>query len=61
MSFLLWHRRLKDLRDTFASQLVSAGIPLGYVSHQLGHANLAVTAKHYARWIDDAQGRRLSD
>jgi integrase len=43
-------RALKDLRDTFASQLLSAGIQLGYVSQQLGHADVAVTAHHYARW-----------
>jgi len=44
------HRALKDLRDTFASQLLTAGVQLGYVSQQLGHADVAVTARHYARW-----------
>ena len=34
------HRRFKDLRDTFASALVSAGVPLAWVSKQLGHADL---------------------
>jgi len=43
-------RRLKDLRDTFASQLLTAGVQLGYVSAQLGHADVGVTARHYARW-----------
>jgi hypothetical protein len=43
-------RAFKDMRDTFGSQLVSAGIPLAYVSRQLGHADVAITAKHYARW-----------
>ena len=46
------HRALKDLRDTFASQLLTAGIQLGYVSAQLGHADVSVTARHYARWIE---------
>ena len=40
----------KDLRDTFASQLITCGVPLGYVSRQLGRADLAVTAQHYAKW-----------
>jgi len=40
----------KDLRDTFASWLITCGVPLGYVSRQLGHADLAITATHYARW-----------
>ncbi len=44
------HRSPKDLRDTFASWLLSLGVQLGYVSQQLGHADVAVTARHYARW-----------
>ena len=48
---------LKDLRDTFASQLLTCGVQLGYVSHQLGHADVAVTAKHYARWCGGAEYR----
>ncbi len=36
--------------DTFASQLLTAGIQLGYVSRQLGHSDVSVTARHYARW-----------
>ena len=44
------HRAIKDLRDTFASQLLTAGIQLGYVSEQLGHSDVSVTARHYARW-----------
>ena len=47
------HRRLKDLRDTYASQLLTAGVQLGYVSLQLGHSDVAVTARHYARWCGD--------
>jgi hypothetical protein len=33
----------KDLRDTIASQFLTAGV-------QLGHADVSVTARHYARW-----------
>ena len=43
-------RSLKDLRDTFASHLLTAGVQLGYVSLALGHSDVAVTARHYARW-----------
>jgi integrase len=42
----------KDLRDTYASQLLTMGIPLGYIAGQLGHAQLTTTARHYARWVD---------
>ncbi len=43
--------RFKDLRDTFASQLLTAGVQLGYISGQLGHKDVAITAQHYARWV----------
>lgn len=43
-------RAPKDLRDPFTSQLLTAGIQLGCVSHQLGHPDVSVTAGHYARW-----------
>jgi hypothetical protein len=45
------HRSYKDLRDTYASSLLTAGVQLGYVSAQLGHADVVVTARHYAKWI----------
>jgi hypothetical protein len=41
---------MKDLRDIFASQLLTSGVSLGYVSKQLGHADVAVTARHYSKW-----------
>ncbi len=41
----------KDLRDTFASQMLTVGISLGWISNQLGHGNAAVTARYYAAWI----------
>jgi integrase len=48
-------RNPKDLRDTFASQLLTAGVQLGYLSQQLGHADVAVTAEHYARWCGGSE------
>ncbi len=50
----------KDLRDTFASWLVSLGAPVAWVSESLGHANWTVTARHYARWMEDAAGRQFT-
>ena len=41
---------MTDLRDTFASQLLTCGVSLGYVSAQLGHSNVSTTARHYVRW-----------
>ena len=53
----LGKRRPKDLRDTFASQLLTCGVQLGYVSQQLGHADVAVTARHYAKWAAGTEYR----
>jgi integrase len=44
--------RLKDLRDTYASQLLTCEVSFGYVSAQLEHADVSVTARHYARWVE---------
>jgi integrase len=43
--------RFHDLRHTFASQLLSNGTNILYVSQQLGHANPGITMKIYAKWI----------
>jgi len=48
----LGHHAPKDLRDSYASWLLSLGVQLGYVSRQLGHADVAVTARHYAKWVE---------
>jgi len=40
-----------NLRHTFASQLLSRGVNILYVSKQLGHANPGITMKIYAEWI----------
>lgn len=38
---------LHGLRDTHASLLAKAGIPLEVVSKRLGRANIAITAERY--------------
>ena len=40
--------RLYDLRHTFATLSLEAGVPLEVVSRHLGHTNLAFTARTYA-------------
>ena len=45
--------RRKDLRDTFASVLLSSGIPIKYISKQLGHSKTATTEKYYAKWCHE--------
>ena len=51
-------RKPKDLRDTYASQLLTCGVQLGYISQQLGHAHADVTAQAYAKWCDRTAYRR---
>lgn len=43
--------RFKDLRDTYASTLITHGIVLKWISLQLGHGSVAVTERHYARYM----------
>lgn len=40
-------------RHTFASLMLTAGEDPFWVSRQLGHKNLQMTLKRYARWIND--------
>jgi len=49
--------RFHDLRHTFASQLLSRGTNVLYVSQQLGHSNPGITMKIYAKWIPN-KGQR---
>jgi integrase/recombinase XerD len=38
-------------RDTFAVELLLAGVPLEQVSVLLGHQSIKVTEKHYSPWV----------
>ena len=49
--------RFKDLRDTYASQLLTSGISLGYVSFQIGHSDVSTTSAFYAKWIEETTYR----
>lgn len=48
------YRRPYQCRHTYASRMLSAGEPLAWVSAQLGHSSVLITAQIYARWIPDA-------
>ena len=48
------------LRDTFAVDLLTAGVPLEGVSKLLGHKSIKTTEKHYAPWVVERQ-RVLDD
>lgn len=42
-------------RDTFAIELLLAGVPIERVSMLLGHASIKVTERHYAPWVKSRQ------
>jgi len=49
------YRRPYQTRHTYASMMLSAGEPLAWVSKQLGHSNVLMTAQVYATYIPDSQ------
>jgi integrase len=42
-------------RDTFAVEMLLAGVPLEQVSMLLVHKSVKITEKHYARWVKARQ------
>lgn len=70
-----WQRRLKRLfelaqvakghahrfRDTFAVELLLAGLPIERVSVLLGHQSIRVTERHYSPWTRSRQDQLEAD
>ena len=48
-------------RDTFAIELLLAGIPLERVSILLGHSIVEITERHYSAWIQARQQQLEAD
>jgi integrase/recombinase XerD len=44
-------------RDTFAVELLLAGVPIDQVSVLLGHRSVKITEKHYAPWVKARQNQ----
>ncbi|MCX6545736.1 MAG: site-specific integrase [Acidobacteria bacterium] len=42
-------------RDTFAVELLLAGVPIEQVSMLLGHSSMRITERHYAPWVKARQ------
>ena len=49
------------MRHTFASLLLQAGVPITYVSRQLGHRDSAITLRVYAHWLPEAGAEKGVD
>jgi integrase len=52
--------RLHDLRDTHASLLIKAGVPIEVVSRRLGHSSIGITMDRYVVLYTE-QGRAAAD
>lgn len=48
-------------RDTFAVELLLAGIPIERVSILLGHQSVRITEQHYSPWVHARQAQLESD
>jgi integrase len=44
-----------QLRDTFAVEMLLAGVPIDVVSILLGHSSVRITEKHYLPWVHARQ------
>ena len=47
-------------RDTFAVELLLAGVPIEQVSILLGHKSVKMTEKHYLPWVKARQEQLTS-
>lgn len=56
----LRRRTPHDMRHTYASLLLSANVPILYVSAQLGHSNSVITLRTYADWMPKTDARAHS-
>ena len=48
-------------RDTFAVELLLAGVPLERVSILLGHTSIRITERHYTPWVRARQEQAEAD
>lgn len=50
-------RTAYSLRHTHCSYLLSKGLPIEYISHRLGHANISITMEVYSHWFSSDKSR----
>lgn len=56
----LTYRRMYLMRHTFISLMISNGEDILWVSKNVGHKDLSITLKDYARYIDDGDKKRAT-
>lgn len=53
-------RPLYQMRHTFATLALAAGLPIDFVSRQMGHTDIRTTLRFYARYIPALEERHLA-
>jgi len=53
-------RPLYQMRHTFATLALAAGMPIDFVSRQMGHTDIRTTLRFYARYIPALEERHLA-
>jgi len=56
----LKYRKMYLMRHTFISLMISHGEDLLWISKNVGHKDLSITFKEYARYIDDGNKKRAT-
>ena len=51
-----WH----DLRHTYVSLLIAAGVPIKYIQSQVGHSSIQVTMDRYGHLLPDVNTQAVS-
>lgn len=46
-------RTVYNTRHTYASMMLSKGVNIAFISRQLGHSDVATTAKYYATYVEN--------
>lgn len=54
------YRAPKQMRHTYATLALAAGVPIEALSRQMGHSDIATTLRHYARFSPHVDDRYLA-
>ncbi len=55
------HIRIHDARHTYASLMLRRGVPIAYVSRQLGHSSISVTVDLYGHFVPGGDRHHVED
>jgi integrase len=56
----LAYRPPKEMRHTYATLALGQGATIEWISKQMGHSNIAITLKYYARFVQAVDDRMIA-